>query len=100
MPIRSVSRSAEAVEQEIEDGADGGVDERSDGETDSEERLRVSEQKPLNEYDDALVDGKEYDGEGEARGRMLRVKLAADRRGDITDQSFRDPIKTEWSFPE
>src|SRR5262252_6104617 len=84
-------RSAETIQEKVKDGADGGVDERGDGEMDGEEGLRVGEQEPLNEYDDALVDREKNNRESEARGRMLGIKLAADGRGNIADQSFRNP---------
>src|SRR5580658_1209620 len=61
----------------------------------SEPRFGLRKEQAPGQGDEALVKGKERDGQGEARRGMFRIEACADRRGQITDHGFRDAVKPE-----
>src|SRR5260221_5423631 len=74
--LEDSSRSAEAVEHEVEHDAYERIDERCYGDARGETRLGVSEEQALNQHDHSLMQREKRRGQSEARPGILCVAFA------------------------
>src|SRR5262245_34242227 len=93
-------RFAEAVEEVVEEDAEGGVDEAGDEKALGEPGLRLSEQQFSNQENYALVQNEEGGSKSEAGGGMFGIEARADGGCQIADNCFGYPVETERGFTE